>query len=688
MDDLTGKMIGKYKVIEEIGRGGMAVVYKGIDTLLGRMVAIKIILPDQTTSEKFVKRFLKEAKALANLSHTNIVKVFDYGEFEGLPYLAMEYVTGGSLTSLVGSPVKFEQAVNLLIPIARALEHVHKQKIVHRDVKPANILLNDVGQPLLSDFGILKIVDSEESQGLTGTGMVVGTPAYMAPEQIKGKSIDARVDIYAMGVMFYELLTGKKPYEADSPIELSLKHINDPIPRAKQSIRDLPIEADQIISKAMAKNIDDRYLSMDSFVKDLEKMLKKGTGPNTNSLSDEFESFDPSNNKKNKKWVYLLIPAILIAGGLLYFFVIQDLINPNQYDDSKSVAAAVVETDDLIFKMTSTATEPAPTATLEPTITFTPKPTLTATEFILASATPTIVPLNFISTANVESITEVNRLEKISVIDFDWVEEINKIVNAGSAGISIIDPATMTISQRIPLGGQIPNALAVSENGDSAYVLIGTEVSKFDLNKQQLITEYNVSNGAFSIALSKNGDKIGLGILDNKVQIIESETGRVLSTFRSNYGGWSVLFSNDDKYIAAGTSQGSLVWEVDSGLWIPLQSGQNNKIYSLAFSSDNSQLAAGSNNSIFVWDIPSGTLLHEFTGDFGSVNGVDFSPNNELLVSGSDNSQVIIWDVEQGKKLKTLTNHTSAVFNVRFSPDGEFIASGANEGFIRLWGLP
>src|SRR5690606_14352254 len=139
--------------------------------------------------------------------------------------------------------------------------HVHKQKIVHRDVKPANILLNDVGRPLLSDFGILKIVDSEESQGLTGTGMVVGTPAYMAPEQIKGKNIDGRADIYALGVILYELLTGKKPYDAESPIELSLKHINEPIPKAKQSIRDLPIEVDHIISKAMAKNVDDRYLT-------------------------------------------------------------------------------------------------------------------------------------------------------------------------------------------------------------------------------------------------------------------------------------------------------------------------------------------------------------------------------------------------------------------------------------------
>jgi len=691
MQDLNGRVIGKYKILEEIGSGGMAVVYKAIDeSFLKRVVAIKVIKPEKATSEKFNKRFLKEAKVLSSLSYMNIVKVFDYGDYEGLPYLVMEYISGGSLSEMIGSPIKFDQAVKLLIPISRALSYVHSKNIIHRDVKPANILINDVGQPLLSDFGILKIIDSEESQGITGTGTVVGTTAYMSPEQIRGdKKIDFRTDIYALGVMFYQLITGKLPYNGNSAIDIASKHINEPIPKAKQLVRDLPFEVDHIISKAMAKNRDDRYPSMESFVTALERLTIKGFRNGNGQTSNiPVISTEGEETKKNKIRIYLLTLGMIGIFVLSYFIWLKDFIFPQSelygiVDNSSNENNIVYENSNSAIIGTS-----SPTITPFNTNTVTPIPTSTPTELVSVILDATDIPKNVISKITANNITEIDRLERISVIGFDWVEATNLIINFGSTGISIINPSTMTTSQRISLGGEIPNAFTVSKNGDFAYVLIGKNLYKYNLLNQKLVTEYPISNGTYSIAVSNDGEMIGLGILDNKVQIIDSETGRLLSTFRSNYGGWSILFSPDDQLIAAGTSQGALIWEVDSGLWIPLQSGQNKKINCLSFSEDNTLLAGGSYNSIFVWEIPSGILLNEFIGEFGNINGVDFSANNELLVSGADNSQVIIWDLDSGKLLKALLGHSSKVFEVQFSPDGKFVISGANEGVMRLWGNP
>jgi len=188
----------------------MATVYKAYVTCLERNAAVKIILPQKQQSEKFLKRFECEAKALAGLSHPNIVKVLDYGDYDGVPFIVMEYVHGGTLKKKLGKPIPWAEAADLLAPIAWALEcaHKHPQKIVHRDVKPSNILLTQSGEPMLSDFGVAKILETEETMDLTGTGVGVGTPEYMSPEQGLGHGVDHRADIYALGVVFYEMVSG------------------------------------------------------------------------------------------------------------------------------------------------------------------------------------------------------------------------------------------------------------------------------------------------------------------------------------------------------------------------------------------------------------------------------------------------------------------------------------------------
>jgi len=271
---MIGQSIGRYHVLEKLGEGGMATVYRALDTRLDRDVALKVIQSIRRQSPEFLKRFEREAKALAQLAHPNIVSIHDYGEQDGMPYLVMEYTPGGTLKQSLGEPMPWPQACRLLAPIARALHYAHQQKIIHRDIKPSNILITASGDPKLSDFGIAKILEAEKTWDLTGTGVGIGTPEYMAPEQGMGKAVDHRADIYALGIVFFELVTGKTPFKADTPLAVLLKQVNDPLPRPREFVKDLPKAVEQVIFRSLAKNPADRFQSMGDFADAFESLLR------------------------------------------------------------------------------------------------------------------------------------------------------------------------------------------------------------------------------------------------------------------------------------------------------------------------------------------------------------------------------------------------------------------------------
>jgi raffinose/stachyose/melibiose transport system substrate-binding protein len=278
MSNLIGQSLGRYQILEQLGEGGMATVYKAFDTRLERDVAVKIIRraafpPEQL--DRILKRFEREAKALAKLSHPNIVGVIDYGDYEGSPYLVMEFLPSGTLKDRLGKPIPWQEAARLLLPVARALGFAHKQGVVHRDIKPSNILITESGEPMLADFGIAKILESGETATLTGTGIGVGTPEYMAPEQWTG-NVTAQSDIYSLGIVFYEMITGRKPYTADTPAAILLKQANEPLPRPTQFVRNLPEGVERILLKALARKPEDRYRDMGAFADGLERLLSGG----------------------------------------------------------------------------------------------------------------------------------------------------------------------------------------------------------------------------------------------------------------------------------------------------------------------------------------------------------------------------------------------------------------------------
>ncbi len=283
MANLTGKSLGRYHIVEPLGEGGMASVYKAFDTNLERDVAVKVIRREAFSPEvveRMLERFGREAKALSKLTHANIVPIIDYGNEEGSPYLVMPLIKGGTLKDqLLKRTYSPEEAARLLAPIARALDYAHAHGILHRDVKPGNILITDSGDPLLSDFGVAKILEEGDSSTLTGTGVGLGTPEFMAPEQWVGKA-SAASDQYSLGVVFFEMVTGHKPYTADTPAAVLLKQANEPLPRPRDFVSDLPDIVENVLFKCLAKKPEDRYKSMADFAAALNE-LEGGTKERT-----------------------------------------------------------------------------------------------------------------------------------------------------------------------------------------------------------------------------------------------------------------------------------------------------------------------------------------------------------------------------------------------------------------------
>lgn len=265
MNDWIGKQIGNYLITGVLGSGGMAAVYQAQQTNIKRDVAIKVIRPglaDKTQSADFVRRFVREAETTAKLDHPHIVKVFDFGQVEESSYLVMQLVRGGSLAQAIRQgEISFEQAAQWLAQIAGALDYAHKQGFIHRDLKPQNVLLDEMGNAILTDFGIARIMESGESTKLTQTGVVMGTPAYMAPEQWQARPIDARTDLYALGVMIYEILTRRTPFETDTPFQMMYAHVYESPPPIRSLRPDLPGTLDQVMNKALAKEPQARFQS-------------------------------------------------------------------------------------------------------------------------------------------------------------------------------------------------------------------------------------------------------------------------------------------------------------------------------------------------------------------------------------------------------------------------------------------
>ncbi len=269
---MAASLFGRYEIRQELGRGGMAQVYLAYDPTFRRQVAVKVLPLHYLENPLLRARFEREARLIATIEHPAIVPVYDFGEQDGQLYLVMRYMSGGSLVSLIRQgPFSLSKASEMLSLLAPALDAVHARGIVHRDLKPGNILLDSFGNPALSDFGIAHF--SEATVDLTGAA-VIGTPAYMSPEQVRAEiALDGRSDIYSLGIILYEMLTGRQPYQAATPMSIAMRHLTDPVPEIRRHRPDLPVTLQSVLDRALAKDRDQRYPRAADLVYDLRALV-------------------------------------------------------------------------------------------------------------------------------------------------------------------------------------------------------------------------------------------------------------------------------------------------------------------------------------------------------------------------------------------------------------------------------
>src|SRR2546422_3596248 len=266
---------GRYRILRKLGTGGMANVYLAEDEVLGRRVAIKILNDRHAGDDQFVERFRREAKNAASLSHPNIVSIYDRGEAEGTYYIAMEYLDGRSLKELIVArgPAPIHLAVDYARQILAAIRFAHRHGIVHRDIKPHNVLVGPEGRLKVTDFGIAR---SGASQ-MTEVGSIIGTAQYLSPEQAQGSPVDQTSDLYSVGVVLYELLTGEVPFTGDTPLEIAMKHLSE-VPKPPSELRpDVPADLDLVVLRALAKDPEDRYQTAEEMNADLAR-IQRGLG--------------------------------------------------------------------------------------------------------------------------------------------------------------------------------------------------------------------------------------------------------------------------------------------------------------------------------------------------------------------------------------------------------------------------
>ena len=511
--------IGRYEIKSELGRGGMATVYRGYDPLFEREVAVKVLPSELLHSDpQFKLRFEREAKIIASLEHPSIVPVYDVGEDNGQPYFVMRYMNGGSLSERIKAKVlTIDEAVKILAQLAPGMDEAHTKGIIHRDLKPSNILFDGKGVPYISDFGIAKLTQAQ-SGNVTGSA-IIGTPAYMAPEQAQGTGVDGRTDIYAVGIILFEMLTGRQPYEADTPMAVAFKHITDPVPQILLSNPNLPEDVEPIIQTAMAKNKDDRFATAGDLVDSLravatgqkfsaEQLTVKGATPSgkgalptivkgVSSKTIKSDEKVPTESVKKGFNIWLVIIPVALLGVMGGGYAIFNGINrPVETEAPVATSISAPATDipevTLLASETTaasviveTATEAPPTATVAPTI-----PAVVVRGGVDKIA---FVANNEIYTINVDgtNLSEPLTNDGATKNDLQWLADGNTILFLSGKTVKYYDISTDTVDTLTTFPSEVSvDAFQVSHDNKQVMIALSQEiyVVPFDIPVLKTIT--------------------------------------------------------------------------------------------------------------------------------------------------------------------------------------------------------
>lgn len=651
--------LGQYSISEVIGSGGMGIVLKAFDNVLQRHVALKVLELPLSAQKLHRQRFLREARAAAAVVHEHVVTIHAVDEGDP-PFIVMQYVRGCSLQQRVtgSGPLELKEVLRIGLQIASGLAAAHSQGLIHRDIKPANILLeNGVERVKITDFGLARGI---EDAGLTQSGVVSGTPQYMAPEQARGEPLDHRADLFSLGSVLYFACTGKAPFQGRSMIGIVRSVADDqPIPLARLN-PDVPSWMVAIIAKLHAKAPDDRYQTAAEVADLLGTRLARLQNPLGPITPAEVTVVDTAAFPQSRLATGGLRSRLLVATAVLF------------------VAAAVGLSITEAIGVTQVANLFAPPAPLA----------------VESKANTLIVsPLNFASgpqSASSPPDTTSKRapVSPVRVTLHDLAE-----AEAGEVG-TFAEKATRVVGAALSPDG----ARALAAGGTDTTVLLW-DVSGGKLIHRLEGHESWLKSVAFSAdgrrAVSGGGGSWQVvngrrpGGDDFSVRVWDLDTGKEVQALRGHtLPVTGVAFIPDGKrVVSCGRDSTVRLWSIDRSEEIHRFEGHPGEALCLAVSSNGNWVASGGYGAALLWDLETGQFLKRFDGHHGNVVAVAFSPDNNTLLTGGHDGSIRLFSVDSGKEFARFTGHTGRVLSAAFSPDGRRLLSGGDDKTVRLWDI-
>ncbi|MEK6256595.1 MAG: serine/threonine protein kinase, partial [Chloroflexota bacterium] len=666
------KNVGRYKIEEEIGKGGMAKVYTAYDPNVKRNVALKLMSTHLTDDEEFRARFRREAEAVAALEHVGIVPIYDFGEDDDQLYIVMRLMGGGTLKDKINAgPLSIEEAAKTLRRIALALDKAHENGIIHRDLKPGNILYDQDEEGYIADFGVAHLAKSGEE--LTGTGALIGTPAYMSPEQVRGANdeVDGRSDIYSLGVILFEMLSGSVPYNSDTPMGTALMHLLEPVPRVLDSNPNLPPTIEEIIDTAMAKEKEDRYDKAKDMADALDEVIAGSYMP-TQKLQDgdKIKEIVATQKPRGKKRVVfgMLFIVIVTVVAFILFQGGRPASDTNDQSNQDGAVAIGEEASPTIIPTEADATEidvPVEEATEEPT---------------------EIPAVNLVEM----SLSNIGQVSLAGILGRGTINEIvispggDVVAVAGSLGVWLYDAETLDlISHFEPSDGSLMNSLAWSPDTEGLRIVTGGEDGKVRIwnptTGQQLLKIDAHLEPINSVDWSPDGDMIASGSADNTVKFWNPATGNPRFTFEGHLEDvTNVMWSPDGtRFVSSGWTVN--VWDVSRQLLLVTLGGHTDQIESMVWSPDGTQLISASRDSTMrVWNVASADLITPVEGQETPVYGVSWSPNGEYVVQ-SAGKDVLVRNPEMGIET-ILEGHSANTTHFAWLENGDKLLSVSSAG--------
>jgi serine/threonine protein kinase/WD40 repeat protein len=704
-----GSGVAGYVVLERIGRGGMAVVYRARDDRLGRVVALKVLAPVLAEDEGFRQRFIRESRAAAAVDDPHIIPVHEAGEAGGVLFIAMRFVAGGDVRSMLrrSGPMPTMRTAAIISPVAAALDAAHAAGLIHRDVKPANMLLDArPGRPdhvYLSDFGLAK--GALSSVGLTGTGLFLGTPDYISPEQVAGRPVDGRADQYSLACAAYEMLAGEPPFVRDHGMAVVYAHASETPPALSSRCPDLPAEADAALARALAKDPDDRYGDCHEFAETLRAAL--GLPPYDPELaSGERASPAQARSRPGTEAAHAVSP-----GGSAPPVAAEITGQPGTPEAPQAGAPSFATTvHSATISTPRQEQQPAMQATARrdyrdrSTGTRRTHPPRRRATVILASAiigvaataailATTLRPAGSTVASHSPNPAITGRLPSLATtapspsLATRPAGSPTAALQVGNSPITLGDPHSRTVaSVAFSPDGKI---IAAGDWNGNTYL--------WNVSGHSLIATLpgTSANPVFSVAFSPEGKTIAVGAGSTNLWDVSSRSLIATLTDPSGSGDESIAFSPDGKTLAVGDANGvTYLWDASSqSLIAPLYDSSDRGVFSVAFSPDGQTIAVGEGNGgIDLWDLSSRSQIATLTDQPSAVHGVvvsvAFSPDGKTIAASEENGNTYLWDVPRRSLIATLADSPSLfVRSVAFSPDGKTIAVGDANGSAYLWDL-